>query len=382
MKTKNKYVSFGLMVFVLYMIYLYWRPFVGLLGTFVGAASPMIFGLVLAYVVNIIMIRYEALYKKLFKGKGEKARRAVCILLSLVSVFGFFAIMAALIAPQIVNAIMTLIKHGSSSLTPFIKKLSKYPQVAEKLKELQAFLSSGTGSVSSQASHFLRQIFTGGSTIFKKVTDILSSIVSVFATILFGFIFSLYLLGGKERLQDQLCRLIKAYIHKAYDPIMYVANVFDNAFSNFVICKVTDGIILGVLTTIGCLILRIPYAVMVGPIIGITALVPIVGAYMGALVSAFLIFTSKPSAVIVFLIYYVILQQVDDNVIYPRIVGSSLGLPAIWTLASVTVFGSVFGLAGMILGVPITSALYTMISENVHKREAKAKQLEVKKKVR
>jgi predicted PurR-regulated permease PerM len=372
MKIKNKYVSFGLMAFILYMIYLYWRPFVKLIGTFVKAASPMIFGLVLAYIVNIIMIRYEALYKKLFLGKGEKVRRGICILLSFVSVIAFFAIMTAIIAPQIVNAIATLIKNGASSLTPYIKKLSKYPQAAEVLKNVQNYLKPSSGSISKQATQLLKQVFTGNSNLFKQVTSILSSIVSILATILFGFIFSIYLLGGKERLQDQLCRLIKAYIPKTYGGIMYVAHVFNHAFSNFIICKVTDGIILGVLTTLGALILRIPYAFMVGPIIGITALVPIIGAYIGALVSAFLIFTVKPASVIVFLIYYIILQQVDDNVIYPRIVGSSLGLPAIWTLASVTVFGSVFGLAGMILGVPVTSALYTMISENVHQREAKA----------
>ena len=126
------------------------------------------------------------------------------------------------------------------------------------------------------------------------------------------------------------------------------------------------------MTTIGCLIFHFPYAIMVGVIIGVTALVPIIGAYVGAAISAFLIFIANPIKALYFLIFYVILQQIDDNIIYPRIVGSSLGLPAIWILGAVTVFGGVFGFVGMLIGVPITSGLYTLLKEDVLRRRQKA----------
>ncbi len=372
MKEVKKYLPAGFVVFLLYLVYLYWKPLIGFIGTILGAATPLLIGLIIAYIVNVVMIRFEALYKKIFKGKCDGARRPLCIILSFASVIAVIALVTAIVMPQVINAVTVIVKNGASSLTPYLKKLEKYPQIAQYAQSLQASLTHASSSVSKQSSDIIHGVLTGATGAFSNVVKAISSVFSVLSACLFGFIFSLYLLGSKEKLQHQLGILIKTYIPKGYDDILHVANVFNHAFSNFIVCKAIDGLSLGVMTTIGCLIFHFPYAIMVGVIIGVTALVPIIGAYVGAAISAFLIFIANPIKALYFLIFYVILQQIDDNIIYPRIVGSSLGLPAIWILGAVTVFGGVFGFVGMLIGVPITSGLYTLLKEDVIRRRQKA----------
>jgi len=325
--------------------------------------------LLMAYVVNILMIQFEKLYQHIFKKKYQKAKRPLCIILSYLSVVLLFALLVSIIVPQIIDATELLLKNSFKALSPYLNDLSKYPQLKSFITPIETFLSDlSKGSLSSTSTDMLKHLFTGASGLLSNMTKVLSSIAGIVATLFFGFMFSLYLLGSKETLLAQLNRVLKTYLPKAYPTISYVAHVFNESIKNFVIGQVTEALIIGVLAALGCTILRFPYALMVGAIIGTTALIPVLGAYLGALVSAFLIFTISPVKAIQFLIFIVILQQFEDNLIYPRVVGTSLGLPGIWVLASITVFGGVFGFGGVIFGVPITSALYTLLRNDLHRR--------------
>ena len=369
MQKYQKYIPMAIVGFVFYLAILYWKSFVALVGSIIKASSAMIIGLLMAYVVNILMIQFEKLYQHIFKKKYQKAKRPLCIILSYLSVVLLFALLVSIIVPQIIDATELLLKNSFKALSPYLNDLSKYPQLKSFITPIETFLSDlSKGSLSSTSTDMLKHLFTGASGLLSNMTKVLSSIAGIVATLFFFFIFSLYLLGSKETLLAQLNRVLKTYLPKAYPTISYVAHVFNESIKNFVIGQVTEALIIGVLAALGCTILRFPYALMVGAIIGTTALIPVLGAYLGALVSAFLIFTISPVKAIQFLIFIVILQQFEDNLIYPRVVGTSLGLPGIWVLASITVFGGVFGFGGVIFGVPITSALYTLLRNDLHRR--------------
>ncbi|WP_051646831.1 AI-2E family transporter [Sharpea azabuensis] len=369
MQKYQKYIPMAIVGFVFYLAILYWKSFVALVGSIIKASSAMIIGLLMAYVVNILMIQFEKLYQYIFKKKYQKAKRPLCIILSYLSVVLLFALLVSIIVPQIIDATELLLKNSFKALSPYLNDLSKYPQLKSFITPIETFLSDlSKGSLSSTSTDMLKHLFTGASGLLSNMTKVLSSIAGIVATLFFGFMFSLYLLGSKETLLAQLNRVLKTYLPKAYPTISYVAHVFNESIKNFVIGQVTEALIIGVLAALGCTILRFPYALMVGAIIGTTALIPVLGAYLGALVSAFLIFTISPVKAIQFLIFIVILQQFEDNLIYPRVVGTSLGLPGIWVLASITVFGGVFGFGGVIFGVPITSALYTLLRNDLHRR--------------
>lgn len=199
-------------------------------------------------------------------------------------------------------------------------------------------------------------------------TGIVSSIISGTVTFFVALIFSIYLLYGKEKLADQFERLFRRYLpDRLTDKLFYVLGVLDTSFTSFITGQCIEAVILGTLCMLGMLILRLPYAVMTGCLIGFTALIPIAGAYIGATVGALMIFTVSPVQSVIFLIYLVILQQIEGNLIYPRVVGSSIGLPGIWVFAAVTVGGGIMGIAGMLIGVPLTSAIYRLLKNDVNK---------------
>ena len=200
-------------------------------------------------------------------------------------------------------------------------------------------------------------------------TQVVTSIISTTVTLAVAFIFSIYILYWKEKLGNQFTRLFKRYIpDKITNKIFYVLCVLNKSFKSFIIGQCTEAVILGVLCMLGMLILRLPYAVMTGCLIGFTALIPIAGAYIGAGVGALMIFTVSPVQSVIFLIYLVILQQIEGNLIYPKVVGSSIGLPGIWVLAAVTVGGGVMGIMGMLVAVPVASAIYQIVREDVNRK--------------
>ena len=212
----------------------------------------------------------------------------------------------------------------------------------------------------------------GAGGMLNSVVGIATSAMGILVRMLIGFIFALYLLFSKERLEQQGLKIMNAYLKPTQrETVLYVLRTVHEAFTNFIVGQCTEAVILGVLCALGMKLLQLPYAVMTGTIIGVSALIPVAGAYIGGALGAFMIFTVAPSKTIVFLIYLVILQQIEGNLIYPRVVGSSIGLPGLWVLAAVTIGGGVMGVSGMLLGVPLCAAAYRLFADQVNSRNEK-----------
>ena len=204
----------------------------------------------------------------------------------------------------------------------------------------------------------------------------ISSIISGIATFFIAIVFAVYILIDKEKLKEQVRKIVYAYLSKEKaDKIVNIGNIASSTFKRFFTVQCLEATILGTLCLIGMLILRIPYALQIGILIGVTALIPIVGAFIGVIIGSVLILSVEPIKVIIFIVFVLILQQVEGNLIYPRVVGSSIGLPGMWVLVAVTVGGSIGGILGMLIGVPIATIIYTLLKNDVNKKLEQKKEV-------
>lgn len=367
----RKLMRIGLTAVIVWLVINYWEKCMGLLASIWGAAFPLVMGGVMAYIVNIVMSAFE---KKLFaKCRNKfwlKAKRPLCMLLSYGCVVLILYLIISITLPELASCIGLLLEK----LPPAIEKawlfledqlnLSEtFPELAQKLQSVD---------IRSALNEVWNVVSKGVGSAVDVVVAATTSLVSGLVTLFLSLVFSIYLLIGKETLLKQFDRLVDAYVKPApAQKLRYVLRTLNGSFHNYIVGQCTEALILGSLCMAGMLILQIPYAPMVGALVGATALIPVAGAYIGAGLGAFMIFTIAPVKALVFLIFLLILQQVEGNLIFPRVVGSSLGLPGLWVLAAVTVFGGLFGILGMLIGVPLTAAVYSLIKDNVKKRELK-----------
>ena len=201
--------------------------------------------------------------------------------------------------------------------------------------------------------------------------ELTSGIVSMVVTGVLSLVFSIYMLSGRDTLMSQCRRVLRAYVPARFaDPLTDVVHQTADTFTRFVTGQLIEACILGGLCAAGMLFIQADYAPLIGVIIGASAIIPVAGAYIGAIVSALLLVMVSPIKALVFLVFLVVLQQIEGNVIYPKVVGTSIGLPGIWVLAAVTIGGGVGGLVGVLLSVPVASVLYALLRRDVHKRLA------------
>lgn len=363
-------------IFLLYLAIYYWAAVMKLLGLVLGAAMPLVTGFIIAYVLNILMSFYERYYFRKSKSSFvKKSKRAVCLIAAILSLVGIVTLLINLVIPELVSCIQLLI----SDIPPAIEALLANEAIIEWMpKDIYSELAAIDWK--SYISQFVQFLTSGlGST----VTTLLSAVSSVFSRIvswLLALIFAIYFLLGKEQFVGQCKRLMNSYIpKKAEQKINYVATVLNDCFHRYIVGQCLEAVILGTLCIIGMLIFRFPYAAMIGTLIGFTALIPVAGAYIGAVVGFIMILTVSPIKAVLFIVFIVVLQQLEGNLIYPKVVGGSLGLPAVWVLAAVTIGGSLMGILGMILGVPIAAAVYRMLREDVKRREIKKTAIKEKK---
>lgn len=365
-KDVKKILLVGGLVFVLFLLIRYWDKIEGIISVAISAGLPLIIGCVMAYVINILMGFYEKCYQKLFQvDVAQKVRRIVCLILAFVSLIGIVALVVNLVLPELINCIASFIRLIPGALEILIDFFGQeeveqmFPILFEKIDMT---------NISSQVEQLVKTVLGGVGGAVDSVVSAVTSVVSVVVNIVIGLIFSLYVLLEKEKLGAQCRQLIQTYMPKAADKIFYVTTVVDNSFHSFIVGQCIEAVVLGGLCVLGMSILRLPYAVMIGVFIGFTALIPIAGAYIGAAVGAIMILTVSPLQAVQFLIFVVILQQVEGNLIYPRVVGQSIGLPGIWVLTAITVGGGVLGVGGMLLAVPIFAAVYRLVKEDVARR--------------
>ncbi len=329
-----------------------------------SAASPLIIGAVIAYPVNILMSFYERHYfPKSRKAVIRKSKRAVSLVLSYLTLVLIVVLVFSLVIPQFVSCIGVIIEAVPKYIPKVMAKLEEFniptDDIMSKLKDVDwqtrikqvvEFAASGVGDAMSVVIGTVSSVFSG----------IVTGAIAV--------IFSVYILLQKDNISRQLKKILKRYVKPSItEKINHILSVLDECFHKYIIGQCTEAVILGALCTVGMLILRLPYATMVGPLIALTALIPVAGAYIGAFVGAFMILTVSPTKAVIFLIFLVILQQFEGNIIYPKVVGSSIKLPAIWVLAAVTIGGGILGIMGMLIGVPLAATAYRLIKEDVNK---------------
>lgn len=364
-------LKIALSIFLLYLCIFYWKPLTGLLVKLIGAATPIFIGLVIAYIVNILMSFYERYYfpKHIHVKALSKSRRAVCMLLAFVTLCGVIALIIGLVIPELISCVRFLVLE----IPPIIEDILNSDFVKECLPEdwlQQLYSIDWKEHLQNIAGYVATGIGEVTDIVFKAVSSVFSGLVTAFISI----IFAVYLLVDRDRLTAQIQRLMRCYLpRKITAKANYVGKVTNLCFKRYIVGQCTEAVILGVLCTIGMWIFRFPYAAMVGALIGFTALIPIAGAYIGAAVGAVMILTESPIKALLFIVFIVVLQQIEGNVIYPKVVGKSIGLPGLWVLAAVTVGGGLFGILGMLIGVPITASLYRLLSHDLHARERLSK---------
>lgn len=352
---------------VVFLVIHYWEKLEGLISVGVGAAMPLIIGCVLAYVINILMKTFENWYDKLFKVEvARKIKRVVCLILAFLSLAGIIALIINLVLPELINCIASFIRLIPGALQTVVDIVGE-EQILQMFPELQKGFDFS--SISSQVEQLIKTVLGGVGGAVGSIMNVVTSAVSVVVNVVIGLIFSLYVLLDKEGLGRRCKTLISTYFSKASDKIFYVAKVLDESFHSFIVGQCLEAVVLGTLCVIGMLIFRFPYAVMIGVFIGFTALIPVAGAYIGAAVGAIMILTVSPIQAVEFLIFIVVLQQLEGNLIYPKVVGKTIGLPGIWVLTAVTVGGGVLGVGGMLLAVPLFAAGYRLIREDISRRK-------------
>lgn len=331
-----------------------------------NVAFPLILGVAVAYVINIIMVRVERIYFPKTKNRFVAAsRRGVSIVVSLLLVAGIFSLVARLVLPELGKAFAVI----GRNVPIFLEEAAAWLEENNAGNTADMLKNVDWNNVMDKVADVVKSGFTSfvNSTL-TAVGAVVGSVVNFFI----GLIFGIYILSGKEKLHSQVSRIMHAYMkERTVARIRYIYRTANETFSSFIIGQCTEAVILGTLCTIGMLLFRFPYAPMIGAFIGATALIPIVGAYLGAAVGAFMILTVDPLKALLFIIFIVVLQQLEGNLIYPRVVGSSIGLPGIWVLAAVTVGGGLGGIGGMLLGVPVAATAYKLIRNDVAGRNGR-----------
>lgn len=350
--------------FVLYLGFTYWPSFAGFVGTLIGAAAPLLIGCVIAYIINILMSFYERHYFPQSQKTGAvRSRRPVCMLLAFITLILVIALLIKLVVPELIACVELLVAQVPDAIRSVISWLEANEVVPE---EMLASLQNVDWQ--SRLEQIISVLTTGVGNAVGAAVNVVSFVFSGIVTALFALIFAIYLLTGKEKLGRQFDKLMRRYLKETHcGKIRYVLSVLNDSFHKYIVGQCTEAVILGVLCATGMLLLRIPYATMTGAVIAFTALIPVAGGYIGAAVGAFMILTVSPIKALIFLVFIVVLQQLEGNLIYPRVVGSSMGLPAIWVLAAVTIGGGVMGIIGMLIGVPLAATLYRLLREDVNR---------------
>ena len=336
-----------------------------LLGSFFSLFSPLLIGAGIAYVMNLLLKAIERLWDMALKKAPElwrvKLKRPICLTATILLFLGIIFAIFFILIPRLEEAGSTLIANVPGYITQIQNWWGSLVDFAAghgvTLPELSMNVEDATKFISKILS-------SDSSNVVNTTIDITTSILGALVNILLALVFSVYMLAQKETLISQSRRLLLAALpRKAGQRTMHILKLTNNAFSSFVTGQVTEAFILGSLCCIGMLILRLPYALPVSVIISFTSLIPIFGAWIGAATGAFLIVFVSPIKALTFLIFLLILQQVEGNIIYPKVVGKSVGLPGLWVLAAVTIGGGIFGMLGMLLGVPICSVIYALVQD-------------------
>lgn len=335
-----------------------------------AATYPLILGLIISYIFNIFLSFCEKYYfPKKKSGFAAYSRRPICLVLALAITITILVILLNVVVPELVTAIKLI--------------SAEIPKMAVKLKDMALQYLKDYPDIQAQIdkididwNSLMKKVFdfvtVGAGGLLSSIADIIGALTLSVTRFVLALFFAIYLLIRKDKLLKDIKRTKDAFLSERVNTV--VSRIFHTAndtFRSFFVGQFTEAIILGTLCMIGMSILKIPYAAMTGAVVGVTAFIPIIGAYLGAAIGIFMICTVDPFKAVIFVIFLVLLQQFEGNVIYPKVVGTSIGLPGIWVLAAVTVGGGLFGIMGMLFGVPTLATIYKLYHTMLDERERK-----------
>ena len=328
---------------------------------------PLLMGGAVAFVINVPL---RPLERHFFPNSSRpwvhKIRRPCCIFLAILIILGMFAGVGGLVIPELISA-FSILGHSISSAAKSLQELNLlvYGEDSAVLQFINS-LDINWSEIQAAVINFIKNSAVG---VVDSTVSVVGSIVTSVVNSAIALVFGIYILSAKEKLKAQAVVILRTWTPERFtEKFLHIAGVVNLSFRKYVVGQTTEAVILGSLCAVGMMILRLPYAPMIGALVGVTALVPIVGAFIGAAVGAFMILVVNPVKAVILIGFLLALQQVEGNIIYPRVVGSSMGLPAIWVLAAVTIGGSLGGIGGMLLSVPTAAALYTLVGEATQKR--------------
>lgn len=329
--------------------------------------QPFILGGALAFVISIPMNFFERQFSKLDKNdKHKKLVSVLSLLISWILVFLAFTILITILVPSIAKVINTFINKWPEFVEDIYKMLQKYPITAPYADKFMDTLSGiSWDNIKNASLDFLKG---REGDVFTKATDLVSSVSSGVIGIFTMFVFSIFILLSKRMLKINSTRIL--YAITTEEKADYINKVFSlsyNTFKDYIFSRLIAVVCLSVLTFIGMFIMRIPNAIMISLIVGFSDLIPIFGPIFGTAFSMIFIFIESPVKALIFLVYTLIVQQIQENAIYPAIAGNKIGLPAVWVMASVTIGGALFGVWGMLISIPVVSVIYTLSHEKIHK---------------
>ena len=334
------------------------------LGKVISIFSPFLLGIILAFVLNVLNNFIE---KKIF-GKikpskiWNKIKRPLCITLSLILVFLTIFFVMNLLIPQLKNSASLFTDTLPAYKEDIIGILNKFDIDESTVNKVGEYLDNFGKVITDYIKGNSKDVIT-------VTTEVATSVVNIISKGIITLVFAIYMIAQKETLSRQINKVMKAYLKpKTISKINTVGTLANKTFSNFVTGQCLEALIFGSLVFVGMLIFRFPYASTIGVLLGFTALIPIFGAFIGTAIGFILIMMVSPVKAILFVVFIIVLQQIEGNLIYPRVVGKSIGLPGMWVLLSVTVGGSIGGILGMLIATPLCSLLYALFTKMVNDR--------------
>ena len=373
-----------ILLLITFTVFLFWglTNYVVLFGVarkVFGVLLPFLLGLSIAFILTVFLRLTERLWDFVWKAKNRgkvlRIKRPVCLLLTVAFVIGIISILLFMVVPEIIRTVGSI----AEEMPGYIASVQeKWKVLAEKFRLTSAELPKIELDKDKLVALIIEFAQKGGVSLFTKAFGMTASFFSGIFSLTIGIVFALFVLLQKEKLGAQFTKTMRAFIpEKHVNRMLEVAGLSNKVFSNFVRGQLTEAAIIGILCFIGMSIFSFPYAVAISALVGFTALIPIFGAFIGTGVGAFLILLDSPKKALFFIIFILVLQQLEGDLIYPRVVGDSVGLPGIWVFSAVTIGGSLFGIMGILLSVPICSVLYTLLRQSVDKRlERKREQAE------
>ena len=363
--TKNQFIWLVVLFFSCFLIYTYWETVVSICNKIFVASQPFLFGAGIAFVVNILMSFYEKILIKFIPfGFITKIKRPVSLLLAFATIGLIFTWVVFTVLPDLIDSINTLISQDRSAINNLINWLLKNKSLQKIIQDLGG-VTQVRELINSYSAQLLQQIMNGLTNFLTSLTSLPSTLINLFISI----VFSCYVLVGKEKLGSQVNRLVDVYLGRYGKTFHYVVAILNNRFRNFFVYQSIEACILGTLCYIGMLIFNFPYAATISILIGFSAMIPVLGAYIGVTIGTILIMTHSVTLALLFVAYVVILQQFEGNLIYPYVVGGSTGLPVVWVILAITIGSALGGILGMLVSVPVAATLYQIVKDNVVTRE-------------